>query len=58
MKSWTRFDLNWILVVLLTVFALAPLTYPGFFESSSGFLPAFNAANLSDAPNWQGMVGG
>jgi len=56
-KSWTRFDLNWILVVLLTVFALAPLTYPGFFEASSGFLPAFNVANLSDAPNWQGMAG-
>ena len=57
MKNWTRCDLNWILVILLAVFALAPLTYPGFFESGSGFLPAFNAANLSDAPNWQGMEG-
>jgi hypothetical protein len=56
-KSWRRFDLNWILVVLLTVYALAPLTYPGFFEASSGFLPAFSVANLSDAPNWQGMAG-
>jgi hypothetical protein len=56
-KSWTRFDLNWILVILLAVFALAPLTYPGFFEASSGFLPAFNVANLSEAPNWQGMAG-
>ena len=31
---------------------MAPLTYPGFFEAHSGFLPAFNAAHLSDAPNW------
>jgi hypothetical protein len=56
-KLRTRFDLNWILVLLLTVFALAPLTYPGFFEASSGYLPAYNAANPSDAPNWQGMSG-
>jgi hypothetical protein len=47
-----RFDLSWILVVLLTVFAIAPLTYPGFFEAQSGFLPTFNAAHTSEAPNW------
>lgn len=52
MKFWTRFDLNWLLVVLLTVFAVAPLTYPGFFETHNGFLPVFNAEHLSDAPNW------
>lgn len=52
MKFWTRFDLNWLLVILLTVFAVAPLTYPGFFEAHSGFLPVFNAERLSDAPNW------
>jgi hypothetical protein len=44
--------LNWVLVTLLTVFALAPLTYPGFFEAHSGFLPALNVEHLSDAPNW------
>jgi hypothetical protein len=47
-----RFDWNWILVALLTVFAVAPLTYPGFFEAQSGFLPVFNVEHLSDAPNW------
>jgi hypothetical protein len=47
-----RFDPSWLLVVLLTVFAIAPLTYPGFFEAHSGFLPVFNATHLSDAPNW------
>jgi len=50
--SLARFDPNWILVVLLTVFAVAPLTYPGFFETQSGFLPTFNAAHISDAPTW------
>jgi hypothetical protein len=39
-------------VALLTVFAVAPLTYPGFLETQSGFLPAWNAAHLGDAPDW------
>jgi hypothetical protein len=47
-----RFDWHWILVVLLTVFAVAPLAYPGFFEAQSGFLPVYNAEHLSEAPNW------
>jgi hypothetical protein len=47
--------LPWILVALLTVFAVAPLTYPGFFEAHSGFLPVFNAGHLSEAPNWGRM---
>ena len=58
-KFWTRSTLRkpgsswpWLLVALLTVFAVAPLTYPGFFQAHSGFLPAFNAANLADAPRW------
>ena len=41
-----------VLVILLAVFAVAPLTYPGFFQAQSGFLPAFNVEHLSDAPNW------
>jgi len=41
-----------MLVILLTVFAVAPLFYPGALETQSGFLPAFNAEHLSDAPNW------
>ncbi len=57
MNSRSRSELNWILLLLLTVFALAPLTYPGFFETSSGFLPAFSAANPADAPDWEGLVG-
>jgi hypothetical protein len=56
-KLRTRFDPNWILVLLLTVFAVAPLTYPGFFEAGSGFLPAFNVAHLLEAPDWAGIAG-
>lgn len=44
--------LSWLLVVLLTAFAIAPLTYPGFFQAHSGFLPALNAAHPSAAPYW------
>ncbi|MGD2039283.1 MAG: hypothetical protein PVH11_00560 [Anaerolineae bacterium] len=47
-----RLDLAWLLVVLLTVFALAPLAYPGFFEAGSGFLPVFNTEHISEAPLW------
>jgi hypothetical protein len=31
---------------------VAPLTYPGFFQAHSAFLPPLNAEHLSDAPNW------
>lgn len=41
-----------VLVILFSVFAVAPLTYPGFFQAESGFLPAFNVEHISDAPNW------
>jgi hypothetical protein len=47
-----RLDLAWILVILLSTFAVAPLAYPGFFEAQTGFLPVFNATHLSDAPAW------
>jgi hypothetical protein len=51
-----RFDLNWILALLLAIPAVAPLTYPGFFQAQSGFLPAYNAAHLDQAPNWGGTT--
>jgi hypothetical protein len=45
-KVCGRLDLNLALVVLLTIFALAPLTHPAFFQSHSGFLPVFNLYDL------------
>lgn len=41
-----KLDRNLVLVTLLSVFAIAPLTYPGFFQSHSGFLPVFNLFDL------------
>ena len=53
-------DLNLALLSLLTVFAFAPLTYPGFFQSHSGFLPIYNLYDLevhSGDPGWAPTVG-
>ena len=38
-----------LLALLLAVFAVAPLAYPGFFESSSGFQASFRAQTLPGA---------
>ena len=46
MKLLRKLDLNLILLFLLTIFAFAPLTYPGFFQSHSGFLPIYNLYDL------------
>lgn len=43
---------SWLLVILLTVFAVAPLTYPGFFQGQSGFWPVFRVAHLDNAVYW------
>jgi hypothetical protein len=55
-ESRSTFDLGpaagWALTLLLAVFAVAPLTYPGFFEAESGFVPTFRAAGLD--PAWFG----
>ena len=45
-KLYARLDLNLALVVLLAVFAFAPLAYPGFLQSHSGFLPVFHLYDL------------
>ncbi len=50
--------LGLFLALLLSVFALAPLTYPGFFQARSGFLPAFDVAQLGAAPSGAGPAGG
>jgi hypothetical protein len=43
---------GWIVALLLTLFVVAPLAYPGFFEAQSGFLPPLNVEHLAEAPNW------
>lgn len=47
-----KLDLNLILVALLSIFAFAPLTHPGFFQSHSGFAPVFNLFEL-EANLWR-----
>jgi hypothetical protein len=56
-RRGTRGAAEAILAVILAVFAVAPLTYPGFFEAHSGFLPALNVAHITEAPHW-GMPAG
>ena len=50
-----------LLVVLLAVFAVAPLEYPGAVQSQTGLLPAYNLISLDQAPlqifNWAPTVG-
>ncbi len=51
-----------LLVVLLTVFAVAPLEYPGAFQSHTGLLAYYNLIDLDQNPlqvfNWAPVVGG
>jgi hypothetical protein len=48
-------------VVLLAVFAIAPLEYPGAFQSHTGLLAVYNLINLDQNPwqffNWAPAVG-
>ncbi|MBI4789563.1 MAG: hypothetical protein HY782_21240 [Chloroflexi bacterium] len=50
-----------LLVVLLAVFAVAPLEYPGAFQSHTGLLAVYNLINLDQDPlqsfNWAPTVG-
>ena len=39
-----------LLTLALTVFAVAPLTYPGYLQVHSGFVPAYNLADLASRP--------
>lgn len=43
------------LTLALTLFAVAPLTYPGYLQVHSGFIPVYNLADLASkplAPGW------
>ncbi len=39
-----------LLAIALSVFVWAPLTYPGYFQAHSGFVPFFNLLHLSGIP--------
>lgn len=49
-----------LVLVLLSLFAWAPLLYPGYLQVHSGFLPIFNLVDLAsgDSPlRWQASLG-
>ncbi len=50
-----------LLAVLIAVFAIAPLEYPGAFQSHTGLLASYNLINLDQNPaqfwNWAPTVG-
>jgi hypothetical protein len=54
--TWSRNDSSYLLLTLaLTVFAVAPLAYPGYVQVHSGFVPAYNLADLGNGalgPGW------
>ncbi len=50
----------WLALLLLSLFAWAPLLYPGYLQVHSGFLPVFNLADLAAAPSkltWLPTIG-
>lgn len=49
-----------LVLLLLSLFAWAPLLYPGYLQAHSGFLPVFNLASLAAAPDklrWLPTIG-
>lgn len=49
-----------LVLLLLSLFAWAPLFYPGYMQVHSGFLPVFNLADLATASNklsWLPAIG-
>ncbi len=49
-----------LVLFLLSLFAWAPLLYPGYLQVHSGFLPVFNLADLAASPNklrWLPTIG-
>ncbi|MBI5031858.1 MAG: hypothetical protein HZB51_15115 [Chloroflexi bacterium] len=56
-----KFSVGPLLVVLLAVFAVAPLEYPGAFQSHTGLAAVYNLIHLDQFPaqfwNWAPTVG-
>ena len=46
-----RCNLHWLLLLLFAFIVCAPLTYPGYFQTHSGFLPVYNLYDL-EAGGW------
>ena len=59
--KFAKRSLEPLLAVLLAVFAIAPLEYPGAFQSQTGLLATYNLINLDQYPlqffNWAPTLG-
>ena len=42
----SQFDAYWLLVLILALIVCAPLTYPGYFQAHSGFLPVYKLYDM------------
>jgi len=58
-KSEIRNHLHWLLLLLFTFIICAPLTYPGYLQVHSGFLPVYNLYDLEaqGGLTWAPVVG-
>ncbi len=58
--TWPREDVVYAALTLaLTIFAVAPLAYPGYMQVHSGFVPSYNLADLARQPlnpGWPGWT--
>jgi hypothetical protein len=55
--TWPREDIAYAALTLaLTVFAVAPLAYPGTIQVHSGFVPIYNLADLAHQPLNSGWI--
>ena len=55
-----RFDLYWLILLVLILIVGAPLTYPGTLQAHSGFLPLYNLYDLETKGftlTWAPIVG-
>jgi hypothetical protein len=57
--TWRHKRVSYLLLTLaLTLFAVAPLAYPGYVQVHSGFVPIYNLADLGDRPLEPGWTPG
>lgn len=58
MSDYNKTALNVVVLVLLTLFVVAPLARPGFLSSAAGFAPAWSLNALLDCGVWPAGIDG
>ena len=58
-STWNKTESSFLLLALaLTIFAIAPLAYPGYFQVHSAFAPIYNLSALGNGPLEAGWTPG